>query len=62
MSKQTSLPGTAPIGQGELAQRRADAPLRPAAPQRLMDFGLFGDERNQLDLVDLARGACLGKQ
>jgi hypothetical protein len=38
-----------------LAQRRANAPLRPAKEQAPCDHGLFGDERNQADLVDLAR-------
>lgn len=48
---QTVIPGAERIGLGELAQRKSDAPLRPAKPQRPVDFGLFGDERNQLDLL-----------
>ncbi len=51
--RQTTLPGTEPIGQGELARRRAAEPLRPRVPQRPADFGLFSDEAAQSDLVDL---------
>jgi hypothetical protein len=36
------------------AQRKADAPLKPAAPQEPCDVGLFGDEHLQSDLVRLA--------
>lgn len=35
-------------------QRRADAPLRPGKAQEPADFGLFGDDSRQLDLVTLA--------
>jgi hypothetical protein len=38
----------------KLAQRKIDEPLKPAKPQEACDIGLFGDDRNQLDLVDLA--------
>jgi len=55
MKRQETIPGCGPIGQGELAQRRANLPLKPAAPQRPCDVGLFSDESAQLDLVDLAR-------
>lgn len=37
------------------AQRLAEAPLRPRVAQKGSDFGLFGDECAQVDLVDLAR-------
>ena len=37
------------------AQRRAQAPLMGHVPQRPLDFGLFGDDAAQLDLVDLSR-------
>lgn len=52
---QRDLPGTAPITQAQLAQRRACAPLKSAKPQRPCDEGLFSDERDQLDLVDMLR-------
>jgi len=35
---------------GEALQRKAEAPLKPKVEQKGMDFGLFGDERNQGDL------------
>jgi hypothetical protein len=41
------------------AQRRADMPLLPKAPQRprheLGDLPLFGDTHKQLDLIDAIR-------
>lgn len=33
-----------------IAQRKADAPLRPKANQRPCDAGLFSDEKNQTSL------------
>jgi hypothetical protein len=53
--QQTTIPGTAPITQRELAERRARNPLRPNVAQKPCDVGLFSDESAQLDLVDLAR-------
>ncbi|HEX4044008.1 MAG TPA: hypothetical protein VHY10_20095, partial [Xanthobacteraceae bacterium] len=47
---QQNLPGTERIGQGELAQRRADQPLRPSKEQKPMDIGLFGDAAAQKTL------------
>lgn len=44
---QTSLPGTERIGQGELAQRKADEALKPKVAQKPMDEGLFGDSAAQ---------------
>jgi hypothetical protein len=44
------IPGTERIGEGELAQRRADERLRPTAPQRPADEGLFGDTHLQENL------------
>lgn len=35
-----------------MAQRGADAPLRPKADQRPTEFGLFGDSNLQADLLD----------
>jgi len=37
------------------AQRRADARLLAPKPQQPCDVGLFSDDRDQLDLVDLSR-------
>jgi hypothetical protein len=37
---QTSLPGTERISDGELAQRKADAPLQPKVEQKPPDEGL----------------------
>jgi hypothetical protein len=60
-----AMPGMAPLGfmspvardQATLAQRKANAPLRPTAPQRAMDVGLFGDDARQSDLIDAVRKA-----
>jgi DNA repair protein RadC len=38
-----------------MLKRRANAPLKPNAPQRACDHGLFGDETKQADLVEQAR-------
>ena len=53
--KQAVLPGAEKIGEGEQAQRQADKPLKPAKAQKPADEGLFGDERNQADLLDHMR-------
>lgn len=47
--RQASLPGTAPDVAGML-QRKADAPIKPPAPQQPCDVGLFSGARNQLDM------------
>lgn len=47
--------GFSPITNRELAERRAGNPLRPDAPQKPCDVGLFSDDAAQLDLVDQAR-------
>ncbi len=44
---QMTLPGAERIGEGELAQRRADAPLKPRVAQKAADEGLFGDDAAQ---------------
>jgi hypothetical protein len=44
------IPGAERIGEGELAQRRADERLKPTAPQRPADEGLFGDTHLQENL------------
>ena len=53
---QQVLPGGERIGQGELAQRRADAPLKPKVGQKAMDVGLFGDEAAQSDMFASIKG------
>jgi hypothetical protein len=47
------IPGAERVGDGTLAQRRADSPLRPRAPQRPRDHGLFSDDAGQADLLHL---------
>lgn len=51
-------------GQGEipltdepktLAKRKAAEPLKPNVFQAPLDFGLFGDTANQIDLEDLLK-------
>jgi len=51
------LPGTgitAARKRGRI-MRLAMAPMKPAKPQLPCDVGLFSDNANQLDLVELAR-------
>jgi hypothetical protein len=48
------IPGAERVGDGTLAQRRADAPLRPTAPQK-PPGGMFGDAPAQIDLIDVLR-------
>jgi hypothetical protein len=50
---QIVLPGAETVPQGVLAQRRADAPIKPAKPQQPCDVGLFSDEADQLDLCEM---------
>jgi N12 class adenine-specific DNA methylase len=50
---QSTIPGTEAIGDGELAQRKSDQPLKPTAAQQPADDGLFGDGHKQTDLLDL---------
>ena len=59
---QAVLPGAERIGDKSLAERRAAAPLKATKPQKALDFGLFGDGGNQMDLVDLARIPKMVKQ
>lgn len=50
-SKQLEIAGAQKITDGELAQRKADSPLKAKKPQNLaMDEGLFSDSRNQKEL------------
>ena len=52
--RQTALQGTERISDGEMARRLAEKKLAPRVEQR-PPVGLFSDEINQLDLVDLTR-------
>lgn len=47
---QTVLPGAEKASDATMAQRRADAPLKPKKAQRPCDAGLFSDEKNQISL------------
>jgi hypothetical protein len=54
---QTVIPG-AEKDEAGLAQAKADAPLKPKAPQKDTDgLALFGDQRNQTDLFDAPAAA-----
>jgi len=52
---QQQIPGAERISDAERAQRTANQPLRPTAEQKPMDEGLFGDEKNQGELFQLAK-------
>ena len=53
---QLGLLGTERISQGELAQRKANEPLRPSVEQKPADEGLFGTEKDQRELFQKAQG------
>jgi hypothetical protein len=56
-----AMPGMTPLGftrplpqdHAALAQRKADAPLKPRKDQAPCDVGLFSDDARQIDLLDL---------
>lgn len=54
---QLVLDGVAPVSQSErerhLIEQRKNAPMRGGS--RPADFGLFSDEKDQVDLIDLLR-------
>ncbi len=50
--QQTVIPGAEKASDATMAQRGANARLKPKAPQKAADTGLFGDEKNQTDLLD----------
>lgn len=52
---QLNIPGAEPVTSRTIAERRANAPLRPTKPQAPCDVSMFGDAAAQLDLVDMAR-------
>jgi hypothetical protein len=47
---QSVLPGAERATDAAMAQRRANAPLKPKATQRPCDAGLFSDDAKQTDL------------
>ena len=51
------MPGAEKVSDAEVAKRKAVEPLKPKVGQKPADEGLFGDEANQTDFVDLA-GCC----
>jgi hypothetical protein len=48
---QLVLPGAERASDAKLAQRAANAPLKPTKAQRPCDVGLFSDEANQGELL-----------
>jgi N12 class adenine-specific DNA methylase len=48
---QLVIPGSEQRSGAELARRRAGEPLKPKVAQKPLEGGLFGDQRNQLDLL-----------
>ena len=52
--EQHVIPGAEKVSDAEIAKRKAGEPLKPKVRQKPADEGLFGDEANQTDLVDLA--------
>lgn len=47
---QSVLPGAERASDATMAQRQANAPLRPKKAQQPCDDGLFSDQRNQQEL------------
>lgn len=47
---QAVLPGAEKASDGQLAQLKAAAPLKPKKAQQALDFGLFGDDAKQQEL------------
>ena len=52
--EQHVIPGAEKVSDAEVAKRKAREPLKLKVEQKPADEGLFGDEANQTDLVDLA--------
>jgi len=50
---QAVLPGAERISMAKIAATRALGPMRPKKPQKACDVGLFSDEADQLDLVEM---------
>lgn len=60
--RQGDMLGLSPTWQRDLAQKRANERLMATKEQKPLDFGLFGDESRQADLVDMARSAGRGDE
>ena len=52
--EQHVIPAAEKVSDAELAKRKAGEPLKPKVGQKPADEGLFGDEANRTDLVELA--------
>lgn len=52
MNSQSNIPGTAPDSAG-LAKLLAAKPILALKPQLPCDIGLFSDDANQLDLIEM---------
>lgn len=50
---QAVLPGAERVTSAYIARNRAAAPMMPRKPQKPCDVGLFSDDANQLDLVEM---------
>jgi hypothetical protein len=50
---QTVIPGAEQAPSATMAKRAAAAPLKPKVAQKGTDFGLFGDESKQSDMMDM---------
>ena len=51
-SNQAAMPGMSP-DVGGLLRQKAAAPIKPRKPQVPCDIGLFSDDADQLDLVEM---------
>lgn len=49
---QIDLPQTGPDVRS-LTQAKASAPMKPAKPQAPCDIGLFSDDADQMDLIEM---------
>jgi len=54
---QLVMPGAEKASEATMAKRAAAAPLKPKVAQKAADIGLFGDEMNQADLMDMVAKA-----
>jgi hypothetical protein len=50
---QAVLPGAERATSAHIARTRALGPMRPKKPQKACDVGLFSDDADQLDLVEM---------
>lgn len=52
--RQTVIEGAEPISQADFTRRLAERKLKPRVEQR-PPVGLFSDDKDQMDLIDIAR-------